>query len=75
MHLTWYSTPLVETEIFIDHMQDIAFPLASTLVPWQQEVIWFQTMLNWFSPEKLVCIGSIACKTIHYMCMYDGWVT
>ncbi|ORY50478.1 hypothetical protein BCR33DRAFT_846941 [Rhizoclosmatium globosum] len=41
-------------EIFIDHMQDLAFPLSFVLSPWISSISWFQTVLNWFSPERLI---------------------
>ncbi|KAJ3017327.1 UNVERIFIED_CONTAM: hypothetical protein HDU68_011747 [Siphonaria sp. JEL0065] len=41
-------------EIFIDHMQDLAFPLSFVLAPWAPSFAWFQTGLNWFSPERLI---------------------
>ncbi|KAI9337573.1 hypothetical protein BDR26DRAFT_458206 [Obelidium mucronatum] len=41
-------------EIFIDHMQDLAFPLSFVLAPWSSSVTWLQTVLNWFSPERLI---------------------
>ncbi|KAJ3399236.1 IMP 5'-nucleotidase, partial [Chytridiales sp. JEL 0842] len=40
-------------ELFIDHIQDIGFPLASLVVPWQSEIAWLQTVINWTSPEKM----------------------
>ncbi|KAJ3224123.1 hypothetical protein HDU81_008727, partial [Chytriomyces hyalinus] len=41
-------------EIFIDHMQDLAFPLTFVFAPWISSISWFQQMLTWFSPEKLI---------------------
>ncbi|TPX77518.1 hypothetical protein CcCBS67573_g01209 [Chytriomyces confervae] len=41
-------------EIFIDHMQDLAFPLTFVFAPWISSIGWFQQMLTWFSPEKLI---------------------
>ncbi|KAI9334520.1 hypothetical protein DFJ73DRAFT_962976 [Zopfochytrium polystomum] len=46
-------------ELFIDHMQDIAFPLAFELVPWQTEIHWLQTALGWFSPERLIGTSAV----------------
>ncbi|KAJ3123747.1 hypothetical protein HK100_011499 [Physocladia obscura] len=35
-------------------MQDLAFPLGFVLAPWTSSINWLQTILDYFSPERLV---------------------
>ncbi|KAJ3211646.1 hypothetical protein HDU67_004369 [Dinochytrium kinnereticum] len=48
-NITWHFL-----ETFIDHLQDLAFPLCFTLAPWQIDIEWLQTILRWFSPERMI---------------------
>ncbi|KAJ3109936.1 hypothetical protein HDU96_007041 [Phlyctochytrium bullatum] len=65
-------------ETIIDHMQDLAFAICFMHAPWQSEIYWFQTLVKWFSPEKLIkntpVLFTILLSSLGFVLLNALWV-
>ncbi|KAJ3176488.1 hypothetical protein HDU87_005182 [Geranomyces variabilis] len=48
-HAEGNAWPVIEA--VVDHIQDLTFPISYPFFPWQQEVHWLASALEWASPE------------------------